>query len=117
MSDESALISVPEHTIQGGPTPFGFAEFVRFLVDGDQRFQQNADGLRAASRILSGLVTAKGHLELAVADHAILKQAAEQPTCGYPGLSDGKQVVRHLGRECLPFIDAIADAEIGVVDA
>lgn len=94
-----------------------YALFVRHLCDTDDRFTRTAAGIRAAVRIEAAIDSFSSsprplHL-VEEGDWALLTQAAETPTGGYPeaveSRPDGTLVRTHkLARACLAFVDAIS---------
>lgn len=97
---------------------FSFDDFVRYIVNADVRFNAGGPGIRAGLKVETALEKARGEVvELANDVWELLRQAAESPTglrgepIGYPALVDVDGNVRlRLGREVLPFLDAIGGA-------
>ena len=100
-----------------GAGQFGLDELLEYLVATDRRFNESGAGIRAGIRIEDSVKLYKKHayLVLEPAHYALLAQAAEEPTGGYPKavgqLPDGQRIERYLSRDLLPFLDAIRDAK------
>lgn len=104
------------------PTPidvegegFTFDDFVKFLVSTCREFNATGDGIRAGLRLEDALEESKENVLVLRAElWELLHSAAERPTSGFPLLRLKKEYgveTRALARDCLPFIDAISQAE------
>jgi hypothetical protein len=94
---------------------FTFEMFVTFLLNTDEKFSANADGLRASQAIDDALLKDDVNVTVQDVHWRMLKAAAETPTQGYPTLfrthENGSTEKIVLGKLLLPFIDAIIDAK------
>jgi hypothetical protein len=118
---ELKKIVVPEPLhirLDGNLTDYQFADFVAYLLNTQEYFNQTGVGIRAATRIEGKI---RKQIELASnedtktseeattilldeEDWKALKEAAEKPSAGY---------VLKPSRVMLPFIDAISNATSG----
>lgn len=99
-----------------GPDGFGVDDFAKFLVATCKQFNESGAGIRAGIRIEDACArdAEKGYVELQPEHHALLAQAAEHPSGGYPvlrGEQNGKPFEQSIARDCLAFVDAIAEAK------
>ncbi len=99
-----------------GPEGFGVDDFAKFLVATCKQFNESGAGIRAGIRIEDACERdkEKHYVELTPDAHALLAAAAENPSGGYPvlrGEVDGKKFEQSIARDCLRFVDAIAEAK------
>jgi len=107
-------ILIPEAITTIDGKSFGLREFVRFLLDSDNQFNDTGNHIRSAVRIERALEVDDGALCLEEADWKLLKDVAEKPSAGYPRLI-GEHTVMNLGRRCVPFVEAIDEASEAMV--
>jgi len=87
--------------------------FVAYLVSRDDRFVKSPAGWRAANRIEQELLRGGDWWRFHPGDHAMLKEAANEPTCGYPSMDlidvEKKKKVgeQPYGRLLEPYVSAI----------
>lgn len=109
-------ITKPER-LNIGPEGFGVDDFAKFLVATCKQFNESGAGIRAGIRIEDACERdkEKHYVELTPDAHALLAAAAENPSGGYPVLRgeqlDGKKFEQSIARDCLRFVDAIAEAK------
>jgi len=99
-----------------GPEGFGVDDLAKFLVATCTQFNESGAGIRAGIRIEDACERdkEKHYVELTPDAHALLAAAAEHPSGGYPvlrGEADGKKIEQSIARDCLRFVDAIAEAK------
>lgn len=114
-------IKIPPPVVVKGAT-VAYVDFIRHLLDTDDRFTRTGAGIRMAMRIERALTQDPPRHHVEEMDWEILRQVAETPTGGYPELMETTAagvLVRRMqtGRACLPFVDAIAAAEVVEVEA
>src|SRR5687768_5075600 len=91
-----------------------FDDFVRYLLNTDDRFNRTGAQIRAAMKVENALEKHHGKiLELDETLWKVLNEAAEAPTSGYQVLVSKEDPTLRLntGRQCLVFVDAIAEAK------
>jgi hypothetical protein len=87
---------------------FSFQQFVRHLLDDQDKFGGSAVKLRAAVRIEAAIETIKAGdvLVLKEDDWRVLHQVADEPKHGYPVLMYGQHQIP-IARQLLPYIDVL----------
>lgn len=99
-------IKVPDTVLDVGADQsqkFDFWAFIRYCISTHSVYNMDAAGIRAACRLERYIEVPGKTLDLDMEDFNKLRQAAENPTGGYP--------IRP-GSKCLPFVDAICNAAV-----
>lgn len=116
MADGNRYIQAPK-PISFGTLSVSIRTLVEHLVSNDRRYNSNGRGIRSGARLLAEFADEeKAFFKLHPDDWKLLHEVSEKPgeECGYPTLiaqlPDGTRTTKHISRELLPFLDAIANA-------
>ncbi len=110
-------IKKPESIKINDVQEFGLGDFIVWVVGVFKDFNENGAGIRAGIRAEDAVTrdADKHYVELTPEVWALLNRGAESPGVPYPVLegvrADGARIKVSLARECLRFIDAIAEAK------
>ena len=107
----------PEPILIEGLDPFTLDNLIMYLVNTDDKFNNNGVGIRTGMRIEDAIEESNdsSFITLDEAHWKFLKDVIESPSKGYPALyvrgADEKPEKLYFGRRLIPFIDAVSEAK------